>query len=88
MKKVASILFAAFLGANLAGVAFAGEDDANWVAKCVKDNAKENVSVETMTKYCTCMNSKMSDGETLSITAWEQKNPKEMAACEKESGWK
>ncbi|MBF0132509.1 MAG: hypothetical protein HQL75_07990 [Magnetococcales bacterium] len=84
--KTASALFAcAFM---VSGFAFAGQDDAAWIAKCMMDNAKENVAPEVMSKYCTCMNGKMSEGETLSITAWEQKNPAEMAACEKESGWK
>ncbi|MBF0421559.1 MAG: hypothetical protein HQL73_01050 [Magnetococcales bacterium] len=78
-----------FSGALLASsVAFAGADDAAWVAKCVKDNAKENVAIETITKYCTCMNNKMSDNETQSISAWEKSHPKEQAECDKEAGWK
>jgi hypothetical protein len=36
----------------------------------------------------TCMNNKMSSNETLSITAWEKTHPTEVAACDKESGWK
>ncbi|CAA7620945.1 hypothetical protein [Magnetospirillum sp. SS-4] len=70
------------------GAAHAGADDVKWVAKCVSDNADAKVSVEVVTKYCTCMNNKMDDNETLSITAWEKKNPAEMKACEKEAGWK
>ncbi|MBF0138573.1 MAG: hypothetical protein H7833_03535 [Magnetococcus sp. DMHC-1] len=87
MKIKSSIVLVAGILMS-SSLAFAGSDDAAWIAKCVMDNAKENVSPEVMTKYCTCMNSKMSDNETLSITAWEQKNPSVMAACEKESGWK
>ena len=34
------------------------------------------------------MNNKMSSNETLSITAWEKTHPKEVAACDKEAGWK
>ncbi|CAK0769964.1 conserved exported hypothetical protein [Gammaproteobacteria bacterium] len=67
--------------------AFAGADEA-WIAKCIKDNARENATPEVVLKYCTCMNNNMSDNEQLSITAWEQSHPVEMAACEKEAGWK
>ncbi|MEA2929841.1 MAG: hypothetical protein QOG38_2269 [Hyphomicrobiales bacterium] len=68
----------------------AGPDDAKWVAKCVSDNAgARNVSVDIIAKYCTCMNNKMDDNETLSVTAWERTPPGKtaMAACDKESGW-
>jgi hypothetical protein len=34
------------------------------------------------------MNGKMSSDETKSITAWEKTHPAEMAACDKEAGWK
>ncbi|MBF0108382.1 MAG: hypothetical protein HQL76_04320 [Magnetococcales bacterium] len=84
--KSALVLFAGVFMTS--SVAFAGADDASWIAKCMMDNAKENVAPEVMSKYCTCMNAKMDENETLSITAWEQKHPAEMAACEKESGWK
>jgi hypothetical protein len=70
------------------GAAMAGPDDTKWVAKCVSDNSDAKVSVEIVAKYCTCMNNKMDESETLSITAWEKKNPAEMKACEKEAGWK
>ncbi|KHK01981.1 hypothetical protein [Desulfovibrio sp. TomC] len=69
-------------------LAFAGSDDAKWVAKCIADNKDEKVSIEVITKYCTCMNNKMDDNETLSISAWEKTHPTEQAACDKESGWK
>lgn len=84
------LLAAAFLSASLfaSGTANAGADDAKWVAKCVKDNADAKVSVEVVTKYCTCMNNKMDDNETQSITQWEKTHQTEMNACEKESGWK
>ena len=38
--------------------------------------------------YCTCMNNKMSNNETRSITQWEKANPRTMEACSKEAGWK
>jgi len=67
--------------------AFADADDAKWVAKCISDNKDAKVSVEVVTKYCTCMNNKMDSNETLSISAWEKTHPNERMACEKEAGW-
>jgi hypothetical protein len=70
------------------GAAHAGADDTKWVAKCISDNSDAKVSVEIVSKYCTCMNNKMDDNETKTITQWEKTHPTEMKACEKESGWK
>lgn len=70
------------------GQVFAGADDEAWIAQCVKDNAKEGAKAEVVKKYCTCMNDKMSDSETKSISEWEQTHPDETKACEKEAGWK
>jgi hypothetical protein len=67
---------------------FAGADDEAWIAQCAKDNAKEGATAEVVKKYCTCMNGKMDDSETKSISEWEQTHPDEMKACEKEAGWK
>ena len=85
-----NILFILAIIASMfaSSLAFAGSDDAKWVAKCISDNKDEKVSIEVITKYCTCMNNKMDDNETLSITAWEKTHPTERAACDKESGWK
>ncbi|MBF0572175.1 MAG: hypothetical protein HQK69_00225 [Desulfamplus sp.] len=66
----------------------AGEDDTDWITKCMKDNKKEGVSTETVMVYCHCMNDKMDSDETKSVTEWENSHPKEMAECEKEAGWK
>jgi hypothetical protein len=86
--KVAFGLFAVLAGLAFAAPALAGPDDAKWVAKCVSDNKDANVGVEIITKYCTCMNNKMDDNETQSITQWEKSHPDERKACDKESGWK
>ena len=67
---------------------FADADDDKWIAKCVKDNAKEGATATVVKKYCTCMNNKMDDNETRSISNWERTHPDEMKACEKEAGWK
>jgi len=56
--------------------------------KCVNDNKREGATPEVVAAYCSCMNGKMSSDETLSVTAWEKTHPTEMAACDKESGWK
>ena len=63
-------------------------DDLKWINQCIADNRRQGATQEVVRKYCMCMNEKMDDGETLSITAWEKKNPKAQAACDKESGWK
>ncbi len=62
--------------------------DKKWVNKCVLDNKEAKAAASVVLAYCTCMNNKMSDNETLSITAWEKTHPVERAACDKESGWK
>jgi hypothetical protein len=66
----------------------ADADDAAWIKKCVNDNKREGATAAVVAAYCSCMNNKMSSNETLSITAWEKTHPAEMAACDKESGWK
>ncbi len=81
----APMLATPMLGGN---VAFAGSDDAKWVAQCVYDNRDEKAAVEVVTKYCVCMNNKMDDNETKSITQWEKSHPAEMKACDKVAGWR
>jgi hypothetical protein len=62
-------------------------DDVKWINQCIKDN-KGDAKEEVVRKYCTCMNEKMGDNETQSITQWEKSHPTERAACDKEAGWK
>ena len=87
MKPIA---FAALVAASVLGsaVAYADADDAKWVAKCVSDNKDEKASVEVITKYCTCMNNKMSSNETQSISQWEKTHVTEQEACSKQAGWR
>jgi hypothetical protein len=68
--------------------AMAGPDDEKWINQCIKDNKDEGAKAEVVKKYCSCMNNKMDDNETQSITQWEKKNPGARTACEKEAGWK
>ncbi len=72
----------------IGGTAYAGEDDMNWIAQCMKDNARASEAPETVSKYCTCMNDKMSESETQSITQYEKSHPKEQAECDQVAGWK
>ena len=77
-----------------AGCAFAAAsagaattDDVKWINQCVADN-KGGAADEVVLKYCTCMNNKMSDNETQSISQWEKTHKTEMEACSKQAGWK
>ncbi|MBF0179903.1 MAG: hypothetical protein HQM03_07745 [Magnetococcales bacterium] len=63
-------------------------DDRAWIRECIRDNRHEGQSKRTVTIYCTCMNNRMSDNETRSITQWEKSHPRAMAACEAEAGWR
>ena len=82
----ASIVVATLLGSS----AFAqkmNSDDLKWVNRCIDDN-KGGAAPAVIRKYCMCMNEKMDDNETQTISTWEKSHPKERAACDKESGWK
>lgn len=69
------------------GAAAVTADDIKWINQCAKDN-KGNAPDNVVLKYCTCMNNKMSDSETRSITQWEKTHPAERNACDREAGWK
>ena len=62
-------------------------DDVKWINQCVAAN-KGDASAAVVLKYCTCMNNKMSNNETQSITQWEKTHVAERKACDKEAGWK
>jgi hypothetical protein len=93
MKKTLAIAFTlaiAAAGSLLAPSAFAqkmNSDDLKWVNKCIDDN-KGGASPAIIRKYCMCMNEKMEDNETQSISTWEKSHPQERKACDRESGWK
>ncbi len=80
----------ALVGATLLGQAAraATTDDVKWITQCVADNKREGATREVVLKYCTCMNNKMDDNETKSITEWEKSHPDERKACDLEAGWK
>ena len=87
MKLTAFVVLVvgSIVGSNAALAATA--DDTKWINQCMKDN-KGGAKEEIVRKYCTCMNNKMDDNETQSITQWEKSHPKERAACDREAGWK
>jgi len=88
MMKLAGIVFFAMVSAFTATSAGAATtDDVKWINQCVADN-KGDAADAVVLKYCTCMNNKMSNDETQSITQWEKSHPQERAACDKEAGWK
>ena len=62
-------------------------DDTKWITACVSDNKDEGQSAPVVLKYCSCMNNKMSNNETRSITQWEKANPNAQEACSKDAGW-
>jgi hypothetical protein len=81
------VLVAASVMASSAAFAQLNKDDVKWINQCIADN-KGAAKDEVIRKYCMCMNEKMDDNETKSITQWEKTHAAERAACDKESGWK
>jgi hypothetical protein len=80
-------LVASIAASNAAFAQAMNADDLKWVNQCIADN-KGGASDAIIRKYCICMNEKMDNNETRSITEWEKANPRARAACDKESGWK
>ena len=90
MKRtgLALVIATAVLTSFAAPVPAQTADDAAWIKRCVSDNKDEGQAETVVAAYCSCMNNKMSSTETLSISAWEKKNPAEQEACSKQAGWK
>jgi hypothetical protein len=64
-------------------------DDVKWINQCISDNKGQPGATDAIVrKYCMCMNEKMDNNESQSISTWEKSHPTERAACDKESGWK
>ena len=84
---VVLLLAASAFASNSAFAQRMNADDVKWINACIDDN-KGGASAEIIRKYCMCMNEKMDNNETRSITEWEKANPRARAACDKESGWK
>jgi hypothetical protein len=86
MKTAAALLLAGLCFSATAALA-ATTDDVKWINQCVNDN-KGDAPANVILKYCTCMNNKMSNNETRSITQWEKTHVAERKACDRESGWR
>lgn len=86
MRLAAAVLLASVC-LSVTGAFAATTDDVKWINACVKDN-KGDAADAVILKYCTCMNNKMSNNETQSITQWEKTHATERKACDRESGWK
>lgn len=87
MKLACTALFVLMCAFTATHAGAATTDDVKWINQCVADN-KGDASDSVVLKYCTCMNNKMSNNETRSITQWEKTHPDERHACESASGWK
>ena len=88
-----SIVVIGLLGACLASTAALAQnmnaDDLKWINKCIADNRGEAGATPAIVRaYCMCMNEKMDNNETQSITQWEKSHPAERKACDKQAGWR
>lgn len=63
-------------------------DDLKWINQCIGDNKDQGAKPDVVRKYCICMNEKMDNNETQSITQWEKTHPKERKECDRVAGWK
>jgi hypothetical protein len=84
---IAALAVAATMASLPAQAQRQSADDTKWITACVADNKDEGQAAPVVLKYCTCMNNKMSNNETRSITQWEKANPVAMEACGKVAGW-
>ena len=88
--KLAALALGLVASAAASNAVFAqamNADDLKWVNQCIVDN-KGGASDAIIRKYCVCMNEKMDNNETRSITQWEKANPAARRACDRESGWR
>lgn len=64
-------------------------DDVKWINQCIDDNKGEPGGTAPIVRaYCMCMNEKMDNNETRSITQWEKSHPAARKDCERKAGWK
>ena len=85
---VALLLLGVALPLSHASAQTMNQDDLKWVNQCIRDNRGEGAKASVIRAYCVCMNEKMDNNETRSITQWEKAHPAAMHACERSSGWK
>jgi hypothetical protein len=75
------------LGLVITGAAMAQTAEVRLVNQCVRDSASYPVSEQVKTMYCTCMVTRMPDGETRSVTQFERANPAIRDDCARRAGW-
>jgi len=89
MKYTFLGLVAALAAAAPAQAQRMNADDMKWINQCIDDNRSEAGGTPQIVRaYCMCMNEKMDDNETRSVTQWERANPGARRDCERKSGWK
>ena len=88
LKIVLALLAGAMLASGAAYAQKMTADDLKWINQCIQDNRRHGATPDIVRNYCICINEKMDDNETRTISQWERANPKAMADCDKEAGWK
>lgn len=86
-------IIAGVLGASLLSTASMAQtmnaDDMKWINQCINDNRGEPGGTPAVVRaYCICMNEKMPESETRSVTQWEKSHPGARKQCEQAAGWK
>ena len=84
---VKAVAASALLSLFVISPALANSDDAKWIRQCVSDNSDQHQSAATIASYCSCMDNKMPESETRSVTQWEKSHPKAEEECSREAGW-
>lgn len=85
----AALLFGMCLLPVAASAQSMNADDLKWVNQCIRDNQNEPGATPAIARaYCVCMNEKMDNNESQSITQWEKSHPDERKACDKQAGWR
>lgn len=88
MHKLTAAILIAMTVAGCGGSSYGStSDDRRWINQCITDNAREGASRRVVTAYCTCMNNRMSNSETRSISQWERSHPRERRECSRQAGW-
>jgi hypothetical protein len=86
---VGAIVLAVSFAASPVSAQKMNADDLKWVNQCIDDSKGESGATPAIARaYCMCMNEKMDDNETRTITQWEKTHPAERKACDAQAGWK
>jgi hypothetical protein len=90
MKSLLALIVALVAAApDAASAQKMNADDVKWINQCIDDNKGEPGGTPQIVRaYCVCMNEKMDNNETRSITQWEKSHPAARKDCEGKAGWK